>query len=270
MSRSLQARGRTIALDRPLVMGVVNVTPDSFSDGGQFLEHDAAVAHAMALAGDGADILDLGGESTRPGHSLVDADTEIERVVPVIRRLASCDVPLSIDTWKAQVAEQAMEAGAHIVNDVWGFQREPDIARVAAAHGAACVLMHNRLEADGGIDIMADIVGFLSRSIDLALRAGVSENSIVLDPGVGFGKTMEQNPIVIAHLDAVHALGYPVLVGASRKRFIGHLTGRQDPRDRLAGTLAAHVAAVLNGAHIIRAHDVAAHRDALAVAYAIR
>jgi dihydropteroate synthase len=265
----LRARGRGIALDRTLVMGVVNVTPDSFSDGGLFAGHEAAEAHALSLLAEGADILDIGGESTRPGHTAVAADEEIRRVVPVIARLSPRQTILSIDTWKASVAEAALGAGAHIVNDVWGFQRDPDMARAASAHGAGCVLMHNRESPDGSIDIVTEVTAFLSRSIELALRAGLGEDQIVLDPGIGFGKTMDQNTHLIAHLDAVLALGYPVLVGASRKRFIGHLTGRTEPRDRLAGTLGAHVAAALAGAHIIRAHDVAAHRDALAVADAI-
>ncbi|GGE36813.1 dihydropteroate synthase [Agaricicola taiwanensis] len=265
--RILRARDRIISLDRTLVMGVVNVTPDSFSDGGRYASHDAAEARALALAAEGADILDLGGESSRPGHMPVAAEEEIARVVPVIGRLAErTHVPLSIDSWKASVAEAALAAGADIVNDIWGFQRDPDIARVTADQKAACVLMHNRLAADAGIDIMEDIIGFLSRSVEIALKAGVAEDRIVLDPGIGFGKTMDQNPVVITRLDRLMALGYPVLVGASRKRFIGHLTGRNDPDDRLAGTLSAHVAAALSGAHIIRAHDVAAHRDALTVA----
>ncbi len=268
--RTLRAGSRLIPLTRTLVMGVVNVTPDSFSDGGRFVTPDTAEAHGLMLAGEGADILDIGGESTRPGHTPVSADEEAARVVPVIERLAAkTDAVISIDTWKASVADAALTAGASIVNDVWGFQRDPGIARAAAAHGAGVVLMHNRAEADPAIDIMAEITAFLSRSVEIALKAGIAEDSIVLDPGIGFGKTLEQNPVVIARLDAVVKLGYPVLVGASRKRFIGQLTGRTDPGDRLAGTLAAHMAAVLGGASIIRAHDVAAHIDALAVAGAI-
>jgi dihydropteroate synthase len=270
--RLFRAGSATLDLgSRTLVMGVVNVTPDSFSDGGKFYDAAAAEAHGLALAAEGADILDIGGESTRPGATPLSAEDEAARVVPVIERLArAAAVPLSIDTYKAVVAEAALKAGAVIVNDVWGFQHDPDMARVVATHGAGCILMHNRRQADPAIDIVADILAFLGRSVAIARDAGVGEDRIVIDPGIGFGKTMEQNLVILGQLDALAVLGYPILVGASRKRFIGHVTGRTNPEDRLAGTLAVHVASSLAGAHIIRAHDVAPHKDALALADAIR
>ncbi len=271
-NRILRARGATLTLGhRTLVMGVVNVTPDSFSDGGLFLDREAALAHAAALAAEGADILDIGGESTRPGHEAVAGDAEIARAIPVVAGVAaSASAPVSIDTWKSAVADAALAAGAAIVNDVWGLQRDPDIARAAAAHGAAVVAMHNRDAADGGIDILADIEGFLRRSVDIALAAGIGEDQIVLDPGIGFGKTFEQNLTIIAHLPRIRAIGFPVLLGASRKSFIGRILDRPVPAERLSGSIAAHVAGALAGVEIVRVHDVAAHRDAVAVADAIR
>lgn len=252
---------------RTQLMGIVNVTPDSFSDGGKWFQADAAVAHGVALAEEGADFLDIGGESTRPGATEVEAAVEAARVLPVIRELAGrVAIPLSIDTYKARVAERALREGATIVNDVWGLQRDPDMARVAAEHGAAVVVMHNRTEADPAIDILADALDFLRRSVDLALTAGIAENRIMLDPGIGFGKTFEQNLIMLARLDDLRQLGFPLLVGCSRKSFIGRLTGREAP-DRLAGTLGAHLSV---RADILRVHDVRAHMEALQVFDAIR
>jgi dihydropteroate synthase len=256
---------------RTLLMGILNVTPDSFSDGGRFLAPEAALAHGEALAGEGADILDIGGESTRPGSAQVEADEELARVIPIVRALAArLALPLSIDSYKAAVAEAALAAGARIVNDVWGFQRDPDIARVAAASGAGVVLMHNRLTFDAAVDMLAEVKDFLARSLDIALAAGVAEDHIVLDPGIGFGKTTRQDLMLIARLGDVRAMGFPVLLGASRKKFIGRLTEQPDPMRRLGGTLGAHLMGVAAGADVIRAHDVAAHRDALTVLDAIR
>ncbi len=250
----------------PLVMGIVNVTPDSFSDGGRFFDPEAAIAHAAQLAADGSDILDVGGESTRPGHTPVVAADEIARVVPVIRGIAErLSTPVSIDTMKASVAQVAIEAGASIINDVWGFQRDPDIAAVAAAGGALCVLMHNRAHEDASLDIIDDVKRFLSVSIEIALKAGVTARKIVLDPGVGFGKTHEQSLACIARLSEIRALGFPVLIGASRKRIIGRITGRDIAAHRMAGTIGASLAAVARGAAIVRVHDVAEHVDALRV-----
>lgn len=255
---------------RTLLMGILNVTPDSFSDGGLFSLLKNATAHADAMIAEGADIIDVGGESTRPGHQPVSLDEEIARVVPVVSALAPrVNVPISIDTYKAATASAAFEAGARIVNDIWGLQREPDIARVAAAWGAPVVAMHNRAEIDPAIDIIEDMKRFFGRTMEIALAAGIPESHIILDPGVGFGKSFEQHIEAIARLGELRSLGYPLLVGASRKSFIGRLTDRDTPMDRLHGTLAAHVAAVLGGADIIRVHDVGAHREAVRVADAI-
>jgi len=257
---------------RTLVMGILNVTPDSFSDGGRFATVEAALAQARRLTDEGADILDVGGESTRPGATEVTEDEEIARVLPVIERLADGDFPpVSIDTYKAGTAEAALRAGARIVNDVWGLQREPDIARAAAAHGAAVVVMHNRTDVDPALDIVEDMKAFFGRSIGIAHKAGIVDDHIVLDPGVGFGKTFEQNLQAVARVGELKVLGYPVLMGTSRKRLIGALIGAERPvSERLYGTVASNVAAILNGADIVRVHDVAAHRDAAAVADAIR
>lgn len=271
-ARAWRGRGLDLPLDRrTLIMGVLNLTPDSFSDGGRFSGVDAAIGHAQAMADEGADIVDIGGESTRPGSARVSAEEEAARVLPTIRALAPLlDLPISIDTYKASVAADAVEAGAAIVNDVWGMQDDDEMARVVAANDVAIVLMHNREAADPAIDIVEDVRTFLTRSIDRALAAGVREDRIMLDPGVGFGKVAQQSMEVIRRLGEIRALGFPVLVGASRKSFIGQLLGIAEPGDRLNGTLGAHIVAALAGADVIRAHDVAAHREALTVADAIR
>jgi dihydropteroate synthase len=260
-----------MAKQRPLVMGVLNVTPDSFSDGGRFLDPPAAIAHARDMVGQGADILDVGAESTRPygGAVRVALDEEHERLAPVLPAVIALGVPVSIDTLKASVAAWALEAGTAIVNDVWGLQRDPDMARVAAEHGAPVIIMHNRDTADPAIDIIADVTAFFSRSLDIAARAGIRRERIVLDPGIGFGKTPEQSLACIARLDAFGGFGLPLLVGASRKRFI-HSVVPSEPTERLGGSLAAHLLAVENGAAIIRVHDIAPTVQALAVAAAIR
>jgi dihydropteroate synthase len=256
---------------RTLLMGIVNVTPDSFSDGGKFLDPDAARAQAEALMRDGADILDIGGESTRPGAAPISADEEWRRAGPVVDALGkAAGVPVSIDTYRASTARKALGAGAKIVNDVWGFQKDVEMGRAVAEFGAGAILMHNRERADPAIDIVEDVTSFLSRSVDAALKSGVKEDQIVLDPGVGFGKTVEQSAEVITRLEAVKALGFPVLLGASRKRFIGHLLGIENPAERLSGTLGAHLAGAMNGADIIRAHDIKPHREAFDVFDAIR
>lgn len=256
---------------RTLVMGILNVTPDSFSDGGLFAGEAAAVAQADRLVAEGAAILDIGGESTRPGHVPVSAEDEQARVLPVIRAVAPrLAVPISIDTYKASTARVALEAGARIVNDVWGLQREPDIASVAAAHGAPVIIMHNRASIDPEIDIVADMQAFFERSLGIAHRAGLADSEIVLDPGVGFGKTWAQHLEVLRRLPEIRALGFPVLVGVSRKSLLGRLHDRDTrPADRLYGSLAAHVLAATLGADIVRVHDVAAHIDALRVVDAV-
>jgi len=260
-----------LAKQRPLVMGVLNVTPDSFADGGRFLDPPAAIAHAQHLAAEGADILDIGAESTRPyGNAVpVPLDEERARLAEVLPAVVALGMPVSIDTMKAAVAAWALAAGATIVNDVWGLQRDPDMARVVAEHAAPVIIMHNRAMADPSIDIIAEVTAFFLRSLAIAGRAGIARARIVLDPGIGFGKTPEQSMTCIARLDAWRGFGLPLLVGASRKRFI-HSVVPSEPAERLGGSLAAHLMAVENGAAIIRAHDVAPTVQALAVAAAIR
>ena len=256
---------------RTLVMGILNVTPDSFSDGGLFVGEAQAAAQAERLVAEGAAILDIGGESTRPGHVPISMEEEQARVLPVIRRLAPrLPAPISIDTYKASTARLALEAGARMVNDVWGLQREPDIARVAADHGAPVIVMHNRETIDPAIDIVADVLAFFERSLAIARRAGIRDGDIVLDPGVGFGKSWAQHLEVLRRLAEIKALGFPVLVGVSRKSILGRLHDRDTrPADRLVGSLAAHALAATLGADIVRVHDVAAHIDAMRVVDAV-
>ncbi len=269
--RTLDARGLPLKLGgRTLVMGVINMTPDSFSDGGQYADAGAAVRAGLRMIEEGADIVDVGGESTRPGYVAVDADEELKRALPVIAGLVEkADIPVSVDTYKAAVAEAALKQGARMINDVWGLQRDPDMARVVAANGAAIVLMHNRERAEPNIDILDDIRVFFANSLARARAAGIREDRIVLDPGIGFGKTLEQNLSVLARLDELHEIGFPILIGTSRKSFIGRLSP-SEPRERLPGTLAANMFAVLGRVAILRVHDVAAHVQALRVAEAIR
>jgi len=268
---SANALAQLLAKARPLVMGVLNVTPDSFSDGGRFLQAPAAIEHARRLAAEGADIIDIGAESTRPygGARPVSLEEERARLEAVLPAAATIGIPVSIDTLKAKVAAWALDAGASIVNDVWGLQRDPDMARVVAAHEAPVIIMHNRETADPTIDIIADVTAFFSRSLEIAWEAGIPRDRIVLDPGIGFGKTAEQSMACIARLDAWRGFDLPLLVGASRKRFIHSITP-SEPMERLGGSLAAHLIAVEHGATIIRTHDVAPTLQALAVAAAIR
>ena len=262
---------RLLAKARPLVMGVLNVTPDSFSDGGRYLDPQAAVVHARRLAAEGADILDVGAESTRPygGAIRISLEEERARLAPLLSDVVALGVPVSIDTLKAAIAAWALDLGAAIVNDVWGLQGDADMAPVVAEHQASVVIMHNRMSVDPAIDIVAEVTDFFRRSLDIATRAGIPRQRIVLDPGIGFGKTAEQSLTCIARLDAWREFGVPLLVGASRKRFI-HSVAPSEPMDRLGGSLAAHLLAVENGATIVRVHDVAATAQALAVASAIR
>ena len=268
MSRALTLPdGRRLALDgRPLLMGIVNITPDSFSDGGMLSSAEEAVAHGLRLAQEGADIIDIGGESTRPGHVRIEPETEMKRVLPVIAGLrGATHIPLSIDTSKAVVAEAALAAGASIVNDVWGAQAEPAIADVAARYGAPLVLMHNRDAIDPAIDIRADVMRFLERSIAIAIAAGVPRSQLVVDPGIGFGKTLAQNLTMIREIAGLKPLGCPILLGASRKSSIGKITGQTVASERVAGSISAHLYGASQGAAIIRAHDIAPHLQAFQV-----
>ncbi|WP_027173529.1 dihydropteroate synthase [Methylobacterium sp. 10] len=257
--------------ERVLVMGILNVTPDSFSDGGRFEGVEAARSQADALVAEGAALVDIGGESTRPGHTPVSAEEEKARILPIIRDLAPrLTVPISVDTYKASTADVALAAGARIVNDVWGLQREPDIARVAAAHGAPVMVMHNRETIDPAIDIVADMLRFFERSLDIARRAGIPDADIVLDPGIGFGKSWAQHLEALRRLPELKALGFPILVGVSRKSMLGRLHDAETkPVDRLTGSLSSHVLAATLGADIVRVHDVAPHIDALRVVDAV-
>jgi dihydropteroate synthase len=268
---ALHPLDRLLAARRPIVMGILNLTPDSFADGGRFDEPAKALAHAERMIADGADIIDVGGESTRPyrGMRPVSADDELARLMPVLPQVIALGVPVSIDTLKAEIAARALAAGAAMVNDVWGLQRDPEMAAVVAAHGVPVVVAHNREAADPALDILADIEAFFSRSLDIAARAGIARNRIVLDPGIGFGKTPEQSLAAIAGLGRLRAFGLPLLIGLSRKRFINAVVPSA-PQDRLAGSIAGNVLAVLEGAAIVRVHDVAETVQALRVAAAIR
>ncbi len=261
---------RLLALGRPVVMGVLNVTPDSFSDGGRFLDPAAAIAQARRMIAEGADVLDVGAESTRPygGAVAVPIAEEMRRLASVLPTVVALGVPVSIDTMKAEVAAWALAEGAAIVNDVWGLQRDGELARVVAERAVPVIIMHNREAADPSIDIIADMSAFFSRSLDIAARAGIARQNIVLDPGIGFGKTPEQSLTAIARLSELRSFGLPLLVGASRKRFIDKVSPAP-PDQRLGGSIAAHVLAVAGGAAIIRTHDVAETVQALRVAAAI-
>ena len=259
---------------RPLVMGILNVTPDSFSDGGQFFDYSRAIAHAREMAGQGtglgADILDIGAESTRPygGAKPVSAADELARLKPVLPEVAALGPPLSIDTIKSSVAAWALDHGASIVNDVWGLHRDPDMATLVAKRGVPVIAMHNRDSADAGIDIVADVIAFFARTLEIAAQAGIAREMIVLDPGIGFGKTPEQSIVCLARLAAFQRFSLPLLVGASRKRFINTITPSA-PDQRIGGSIASHLIAVANGASIVRVHDVAETVQALRVTSAI-
>jgi dihydropteroate synthase len=262
---------RLLVHGRPAIMGILNVTPDSFSDGGRFLDPQRAIDHARQMVDQGADILDIGAESTRPygGTVAVSAEEELLRLEPILPIITSLGVPVSIDTMKAKVALAALAAGASIVNDVWGLQRDPDMARVVADHAVPVIIMHNREAADPSIDIMADMAAFFSRSLEIAERAGVTREQIVLDPGIGFGKTPEQSITAMGRLAELKSFGLPLLIGASRKRFIDSISPAT-PDQRIGGSIASHLLAVQNGAAIVRTHDVAETVQAFRVASAIR
>lgn len=257
----------------PLLMGIVNVTPDSFSDGGRFLDPAAALAETRRHVAGGAALIDVGAESTRPGHTPVSEAEELARLAPALAAIvAEAGVPVSIDTTKASVARVALDAGVVLVNDQWGLQKDPGMAPVVAAYDAGVIIMHNRDGArDDSLDIIADMQRFFDHSLAIADRAGIARQRIVLDPGIGFGKTKAQNITALgAGIAALkHSFGLPILVGASRKSLFAALIGAAAPEDRLIGTLAAHLAARAHGASLFRVHDCAAHRDALLVHEAI-
>jgi dihydropteroate synthase len=258
----------------PRIMGILNVTPDSFSDGGEWFDFGEAVEHGRALVAEGADILDVGGESTRPGAAPIAVDEELRRVVPVVSALRDVEAQLSVDTMKLAVAEAAVEAGATFVNDVTAFRHDPAIAGLVADRGCDCCLMHalgepRTMQKDPRYgDVVDDVRAFLEQRVRFAVGEGVREERIVLDPGIGFGKTLDHNLELLRRLDEIVAIGFPVVIGTSRKSFLGRLTGRDDPHDRVAATLATTVLALERGAQIFRVHDVAPTKDALAVATA--
>jgi dihydropteroate synthase len=275
-----RVKGRVLSLDRPLVMGILNVTPDSFSDGGRFFSFESALAHARTLIDEGADIIDVGGESTRPqGATPVGADEERRRVVPVIAEIARThrDILISVDTVKSSVAAAALESGAHIVNDVSGFRLDPRMREICADMGPGVVLMHSRGSvSDMGTykhasydDVIREVCSELRERVTLAGKAGIPPESIAIDPGVGFAKRGEHSLAILAALPELVAWGHPVLVGVSRKRFVGEMAGVDAPAQRLYGTIGANVAALDRGARIFRVHDVAPHRQALDVAWAV-
>lgn len=249
--------------EKTYLVGILNLTPDSFSDGGDFVDLDAATLHFHAMVDAGADIVDIGGESTRPGHIPVPPHEEIARVIPFIEKIRPhTEALISIDTSKAEVAEAAVAAGADIINDVWGAQRDPEMATVIAKTGAACILMHNRPSEEAGVgDVIEAVRKFLDRSLQLVKEAGVPESSIMLDPGLGFGKTYDENWEIMRRLPELCDLGYPVLLGASRKSMIAKLLDLKDPKARLSGTLATTVLGVQSGVDFIRAHDVQENRE---------
>ncbi len=270
IARELLDLGRAdLSLPYPCVMGILNATPDSFSDGGRHDAPAAALAHARAMIAEGADILDIGAESTRPGALAVSSDEEWQRLAAILPEATKLGVPVSIDTYKAEIARRACLEGAAIINDVWGLQRDPAMADTAAEAGAVVIMMHNRLQADPDIDILADIDRWFERSMELAEKAGIPRKHQILDPGIGFGKTVDQNFIIINRLESLNKHGLPLLVGASRKRMIGAVLGVETD-DRLYGSLAVHVAAMQKGAAIIRVHDVKPHKDAARIIAAIR
>jgi dihydropteroate synthase len=272
----LLMRGRRLVLDPPLVMGVLNVTPDSFSDGGRYLDPDAAVRHALEMADEGADIIDIGAESSRPGAQPVSESEELRRLIPVVREVCRrVVVPVSVDTTKAGVARAALDAGAAIVNDISACQADPAMLPVVADAGAGLVLMHMQgtpqtmQRAPHYRSVVDEVREFLRERLQIAVRAGVAAEQILLDPGIGFGKNLEHNLALLARLDALHSLGRPILVGVSRKSFIGEVLGR-GLDDRLMGTAAAVAAAVSRGARVVRVHDVKAMRDVVRMTDAIR
>jgi dihydropteroate synthase len=274
---TIEVGDRTLGPD-PVLVGVLNVTPDSFSDGGDFLDPEVAVAHAAAMLDEGARIIDVGGESTRPGSDPGSPEEEARRVVPVIRKILAVrpDAIVSIDTYRAGTAGAALEAGARVVNDVTALRGDPRMAALVAEAGCPVVLMHmlgepKTMQRDPRYgDVVREVRDFLAARAEHAVTSGVELENIILDPGIGFGKKLEHNLALLEHLGSLVEIGFPVLVGASRKRFIGRIAGVEEPKDRVFGTVAANVVAYQHGATFFRVHDVRANREALAVAAAVR
>lgn len=250
------------------IMGILNVTPDSFSDGGKFNNVEKAIIHTKKMIEQGADIIDIGGESTRPNHKPVDEKEEIMRVIPVIEALRrETDIPISIDTYKGSVAELAIKAGADLINDVWGFKKDSYMAKVAAKYQVPCCLMHNR-ENNNYENLMQDMIDDLQKSVEIALEAGVKKENIILDPGIGFAKDYEQNLIVMNNLEKLNKLGYPILLATSRKSMIGN-TLNVPPEERVEGTIATTVIGIMKGCDFVRVHDVLENKRAAMMTDAI-
>ncbi|MBS5788312.1 MAG: dihydropteroate synthase [Clostridioides difficile] len=251
------------------IMGILNVTPDSFSDGGDFNKLDKAIKHAKEMVDQGADIIDLGGESTRPGHTVITSEEEIDRITPVIKRIKSeLDIPVSVDTYKVDVAEAALKLGVDMINDIWGLQKDELMASAIAKYDAEVCIMHNQDGTDYEGDIMRSIKSFLNKSIEIALNSGIKKEKIVLDPGIGFGKTFEQNIEVLKRMSELKELGYPILLGTSRKRVIANVLNTE-PKDRVEGTVATTVLGIKDGVDIVRVHDVLENSRAAKMADAI-
>lgn len=254
---------------RTYIMGILNVTPDSFSDGGKFNSVDIAIKHAKDMVKEGADIVDIGGESTRPGHSYVDAKEELRRIIPVIKKIKEeVNIPISVDTYKADVADAVLELGVDMINDVWGLRRDKNMASVIAKHNAYVCIMHNQDGTDYDKDIMESIKEFLTDSISIGINSGIDKEKIVLDPGIGFGKTFEQNLEVLRRLNELNDLGYPILLGTSRKSVIGNVLN-VEPKERLEGTIATTVLGIKEGVDIVRVHDIKENLKAAKMADAI-
>lgn len=252
--------------EKTYIMGILNVTPDSFSDGGSYTDLDLAIKHAKEMVEEGVDIIDVGGESTRPGHKFVSSEEEIKRIVPVIKSLKKeIKIPLSIDTYKSDVAEEALKLGVDMVNDVWGLTYDENMAKVIGKYGASVCIMHNQDGTEYDKDIMESIKEFLENSVNKALKAGIKKENIVLDPGIGFGKTFEQNVEVLKRLNELQDLGYPILLGTSRKSVLGNIVGGE-PRERVEATVATTVAGIRDGVDIVRVHDVKENTQAAKIA----
>ncbi|MFU0782022.1 MAG: dihydropteroate synthase [Thermoanaerobacterium thermosaccharolyticum] len=255
MAGLLKMRDKEIEVGkRTYIMGILNMTPDSFSDGGKYNTFEKGMDRALKMIEDGADIIDVGGESSRPGYKPVTAEEELRRINDIVKKLREVNTIVSVDTMKSKVAEESLKNGAHIINDIWGLQRDPDMAKVVADYGAGVVIMHNKDVAEYD-DLLKDVISFLEKSIDIALKAGIKEENIMIDPGIGFGKTLEHNLTLMKRLDELKVLGFPILLGTSRKSMIGHVL-KLDVNERVEGTAATVAIGISKGADIVRVHDV--------------
>ncbi|MCP2240158.1 dihydropteroate synthase [Thermoanaerobacterium thermosaccharolyticum] len=255
MTGLLKVRDKEIEIGkRTYIMGILNMTPDSFSDGGKYNTLEKGMERALKMIEDGADIIDVGGESSRPGYKPVTAEEELRRINDIVKKLQEVNTIVSVDTMKSKVAEESLKNGAHIINDIWGLQRDPDMAKAVADYGAGVVIMHNKDVAEYD-DLLKDVISFLEKSIDIALKAGIKEENIMIDPGIGFGKTLEHNLTLMKRLDELKVLGFPILLGTSRKSMIGHVL-KLDVNERVEGTAATVAIGISKGADIVRVHDV--------------